>query len=141
MAGNRADSIINSSGKRTEFFSDFMTSFAKTPIGDQLSRSLNERSINQSLKNLILTGLGERLYQPAIGSFVQDILFEPNFESSLNSLNFYIQNTIENNEPRVDLISIDSKVINDNEINISIYYRLINNPEPISYSFILRRVR
>lgn len=142
LNNNRADALINNSGKKPEFFSDFSTNFAKTPVGDQLSRAINERAVNQSLRNLILTNLGERLFQPNVGSGLYSMLFEPNFSDSLNSVRFFIQNTIENNEPRVNLL--DVRVVsseNDQEIIINIFYSLINNPEPITFSFILKRVR
>ena len=74
MAITRADTFTESK-KKIEFFSDFTNSFAKTPFGDQLGKLTNERSVSQSLKNLILTNLGERLFQPFVGSNVNAILF------------------------------------------------------------------
>jgi hypothetical protein len=55
---------LTGAGKKEEYYSDFLNSFAKTPVGEQLARVLNERSINQALKNIILTNRGERLFQP-----------------------------------------------------------------------------
>lgn len=142
MALTRADTFTETK-KKIDFFSDFVNSFAKTPYGDQLSRITNEKSVNQSLKNLILTNLGERLFQPDIGSNVNSTLFENNSLVTLSNLQFYIQNTIQNNEPRVNLIdvSVDTNINNENEIIITIFYNLINNPETISFSFFLKRVR
>jgi phage baseplate assembly protein W len=141
MAITRADTFTESK-KKIEFFSDFTNSFAKTPFGDQLGKLTNERSVSQSLKNLILTNLGERLFQPFVGSNVNAILFENNTEDTLNNLEFYIQNTIENNEPRVNLIQVlVNSGYGENSISITIVYNLINNPEPVSFSFLLKRVR
>jgi phage baseplate assembly protein W len=141
MAITRADTFTESK-KKIEFFSDFTNSFAKTPFGDQLGKLTNERSVSQSLKNLILTNLGERLFQPFVGSNVNAILFENNTEDTLNNLEFYIQNTIENNEPRVNLIQVlVNSGYGENSISITIVYNLINNPEPVSFSFFLKRVR
>jgi phage baseplate assembly protein W len=141
MAITRADTFTESK-KKIEFFSDFTNSFAKTPFGDQLGKLTNERSVSQSLKNLILTNLGERLFQPFVGSNVNSILFENNTEDTLNNLEFYIQNTIENNEPRVNLIQVlVNSGYGENSISITIVYNLINNPEPVSFSFLLKRVR
>ena len=71
----RAESI-SPKGKQGEFFSDFLNSFAKTPVGNQLGRVTNEKSVNQSLRNLIKTNLGERFFQPIVGSDVNASLFE-----------------------------------------------------------------
>ncbi|CAB4162789.1 baseplate wedge subunit [uncultured Caudovirales phage] len=136
----RADTLTNN--KKTEFFSDFLDSFAKTPYGNQLGRVVNEKSVNQSLKNLLLTNLGERLYQPTIGSNIINSLFELNLVENRNTLEFFIETTIKNNEPRVIPLQISvNSTDNENQIQIQIVYTLINNPTPISFSFLLKRAR
>jgi len=138
---NRAQTLTGSS-KKEEFYSDFVTSFAKTPVGNQLARVINNNSINQSLKNIILTNRGERLFQPGIGSDINAMLFENNIESNLTTLDFYIRNAIEANEPRVNLIDLQiAPGQSDHEIIIAIVYNTINNPEPVLFEYILKRVR
>ena len=141
MSITRADTFTETK-KKIEFFSDFVDSFAKTPFGNQLGKLTNEKAVNQSLKNLILTNLGERLFQPNIGSNVNAILFENNTADALNNLEFYIQNTIDNNEPRINLLKVlVNSNYGENGITVTIVYNLINNPESISFSFLLKRVR
>lgn len=137
----RAETLTTAS-RKTEFYSDFATSFAKSPVGNQLAKVVNERSINQALKNLIFTNLGERLFQPSIGSDIMKSLFENNTEDTLHTLEFYIDRTIKSNEKRVHLldISVDSGQT-ENELVITIVYNTINNPEPITFEYILKRVR
>jgi phage baseplate assembly protein W len=138
---SRAEVTIKSN-KKIEFFSDFVNSFAKTPVGDQLARVINERSINQALKNLIFTNYGERLFQPGIGSSINALLFEQNVESNLSTIQNYIERTINFNEPRVELIDVvvDS-TDEEHEVAVSITYRVINRTEQVNFSFIFRRVR
>lgn len=137
----RADTLTGTT-KNLEYFSDFTSNFAKTPVGNQLSRVINERSINQALKNLILTNLGERLFQPYIGTNVNATLFENNYPEDLDRLEFFIETTIRNNETRVNLIGVTAVTGNvENEIVITIVYNTINNPEPVSFEYILKRVR
>jgi phage baseplate assembly protein W len=128
--------------KRVEYYSDFTRNFAKSPVGNELSRVVNDNSIQQSLKNLILTNLGERLFQPYIGSNILATLFENNYYENLTELEFFIQNTIDNNEPRVNLLEISAENSqNEQEIIINIIYNTINNSEPVTFNFILKRVR
>ena len=149
----RAESI-SPKEKQGEVFSDFLNSFAKTPIGEQLGRVTNEKSVNQALRNLIKTNVGERLYQPLIGSDVNASLFENNTEYQINNLQFFIETTIRNNEPRVNLVNvlIESSLdfntsetnvpINENEIIITIVYTLINSNQEITLTIpLLKRVR
>lgn len=142
MPITRADTFTGSK-KQIEYFSDFLTSFAKTPIGNQLARVTNEQAVVQSLKNLIRTNLGERLFQPTVGSDVMATLFELNTDDARDSLELFINNTIENNEPRVNLIQtiINTDGINENQIEITLIYNLINNPEEQTLTLILKRVR
>ena len=138
---SRADSSINNS-KRSEFNSDFLNSFAVSPVGNQLGRVVNERAIVQSLKNIISTDLGERLFQPNIGSDIRRMLFENIAQENLTAVSSYIQTAILRNEPRVSLLNIDvTSYPEENGISITIYYNMINNPETLSFTFILKRVR
>ena len=133
---------LTGSNKRVEYYSDFTRNFAKTPVGNELSRVINDNSIQQSLKNLILTNLGERLFQPYVGSNVLASLFENNNQENFSELEFYIQNTIDNNEPRVNLLAINiGEGQSEHELLVEIVYNTINNPEEVTFTFILKRVR
>lgn len=139
----RADTLTGTK-KQLEFFSDFNNNFTKTPYGNQLARVTNVESINQSLRNLIKTNLGERLFQPFIGSDIYASLFENNNSDYMDLLEMFITNTINNNEPRVKLIQVDvaqTTGFNENEVEINIQYYVINNPDPVTLTVILKRVR
>jgi len=141
MTITRADTLTVSK-KQQEYFSDFLNSFAYSPVNNNLAKISNEESVKQSLKNLILTSLGERIFQPNIGSGVNNLLFENSTRPTLNSIEFNIQNTIKYNEPRVNIIDVKAKeTTNPNAVQVDIVFSMINNPEPISINFILKRVR
>lgn len=134
--------VLTGTAIKPEFYSDFLDSFMQTPAGNQLAKVVNERSVGQALKNLILTRTGERFFNPNFGSEVLNSLFENNSSGFLSDLEFYIQTAILNNEPRVNVTDITVKSINDDhEVEINIYYTLINNPEPLNFRYILKRVR
>lgn len=142
MATITRANTLTAAKKQQEFFSDFFDSFVKTPFGNDLARITNERDVNQSLKNLIQTNLGERLFQPTIGSNVNRSLFEMNNFVETNALEFYITNTIQNNEPRVILDSVTViPTIDEGSVKITVSYYLINNPNLVTLDFILRRIR
>ena len=127
--------------KKTELYSDFLTSFSKTPVGNKLAKVVNERSINQSLKNIILKDFGERLFQPGIGSNISAMLFENNIESNLSTIEFYISQSISINEKRVNLIEVNIESgTSEHELVINILYNTINSPQPVLFNYIFRRV-
>ena len=151
----RAESI-SPKEKQTEYFSDFLNSFAKTPVGNQLGRVTNEKAVNQSLRNLIKTNLGERFFQPIVGSDVNASLFENVNNILLNDIEENIKLTIQNNEPRINLLEVSVQpseisddeardfggfLIQNNSISVTIVYNIINNSEEITLTTILTRVR
>lgn len=142
MAITRAQAL-SGTRKQREFFSDFVTSFKKTPAGDQLGRVINEDSVNQSLRNLIKTNIGERLFQPILGSDIYALLFEHNTDQNRDLVTTYIRALINNNEPRVNLLNVEliPDLVNENRIEVNLTYNLINNPDPINLTILLKRVR
>ena len=137
----RADTLTGAK-KKTEYFSDFMDNFDKNPFGNQLAKITNEKAVSQSIKNLILTNSGERPFQPYIGTNVYNLLFEPNFTDSADLVEKLIRNCIENNEPRAIIQEIIFPEQRDEySIEITIVYNVINNPEPVNLTLVLKRVR
>jgi len=98
------------------------------PTTGLLARVINEDSVKQSLRNLILTNPTERFYQPFLGSKVRSSLFEPMTPVTVDTIRFSIENTIKQ-EPRVQLVRLD--VIPDydnNQYNVGIYFEVLNFP-------------
>jgi phage baseplate assembly protein W len=141
MAVTRAETLTSST-KKTEYYSDIPNSFAQTPFGNELTKIINEKSITQSLKNLILTELGERLFQPTIGSDITAMLFEPNYRDYASEIELYVRSTIENHEPRAQVEQVlFPETFDETSVEITIIYRVINNIEPITLNLVLKRVR
>ena len=57
-------------------YSDIPNSFVAHPVSGDVTRKRNEDSIVQSIRNLLLTDRGERLFQPDVGSDIRAVLFE-----------------------------------------------------------------
>jgi phage baseplate assembly protein W len=136
----RADVVQRT--KPVEHFSDFLNNMDVHPLNKTIGRVLNEESVRQSLKNLILTNIGERLFQPTIGSDVYKSLFEPNDVITAENISYHISSTIKHNEPRVILLNVITTPNQDDySFNVNIVFSLINNPATINLNLILRRVR
>jgi phage baseplate assembly protein W len=149
---NRADAYTSFKNKRI-YYSDFTDNFNQTPFGQNLAVITNEQDISQSIKNLVFTNYGERLFQPSIGCNVTGSLFELSGIPLINLLQDSITSTITFNEPRAFLQSVvvqDPNNVNNpttpassdkNSIEVSITYSLVNNPAPIKLSIFLNRIR
>jgi phage baseplate assembly protein W len=131
------------SQRDNEVFSDFLDSFKYSPFGNDLSKVTNVKAINQALRNLVYTNLGERLFQPDIGCDVYAILFQLTYTEQTNFIKRTIAQSIKLHEPRALLQDIVVKFYDDqpNSVEIDILYTPINNPEPQTLTVILKRVR
>ena len=136
----RADKYSQKS--KQEYFSDFLNDFDTHPISHSLVRVTNENAVKQSIRNLILTNLGERLFSPNIGSDIARALFEPNDVVTAENIVFYIKNTISHNEPRAVLLDVRVTTKLDNySMVVNVVFSLINSNEPVTLDVILKRVR
>lgn len=138
---SRADSFTQLSGK-AEQFSDFLVNFNSHPMTGALGKITNEASVRRSIMNLISTNLGERPFQPNVGSDVNRALFEPLDQIAATSLQRAVTNTIKYNEPRANLLGVTVYPgVQPNTLVVNVIFSLINTSTPISLDVVLQRVR
>lgn len=130
-------------GKPTnQIYSDFLNDLNPHPIVKDIVKYTNENAVTRSIRNLLLTNRGERLYQPNIGSDINRMLFEPMSEGISELLSTYINNTINTYEPRAKVLNIKAIPDYDNNLyTVFITFMVINKQEPITFNISLRRVR
>ena len=124
-------------------FKDISMSFQVNPLTYDLIATKNETAIARSIRNLILTNQGERFFNNNLGSRVNGLLFENLDDITASSVKDEIKNVIDNYEPRVELISVNSSPDYDNgELNITIRYYIIGiDAQPQQLSFALQPTR
>lgn len=128
--------------KKKILYSDFFKDLTQNPLSLDLAVKINEESVKESIKNLILTDRGERLFQPSLGSDVKASLFELNTPVGIKILQEKIRAVLVNYEPRAEIIDIriDSK-IDDNSVRIEIFFAVQNKEEPIAVTVFIERTR
>jgi phage baseplate assembly protein W len=124
-------------------FKDISMSFQVNPINYDLIGLKNENAIARSVRNLVLTYPGERFFNENLGSKVSRSLFESIDEISASVIKDEIENTIQNYEPRVNLIEVTVSPNYDNaEFNVTINYRIVGiDALPQQLSFALQPTR
>ena len=128
--------------RNTRTFSDLDINFLVNPVTGDIARKYDEAAIKQSVKNLILTNHYERLFHPEIGSQVTALLFEPFSPMMKFTLERAIINTINNHEPRVQLLAVDVALNEDNHtVYVSITFRIVNTERPLVVDITLKRTR
>ncbi len=137
----RADNYTQTQ-KTPDLFSDFLVDLTPHPITKDLARAKNDAAIKRSVRNLVLTNVTERLFQPTIGGNVKKVLFEPNDIIAASELEYEISNVINNHEPRVSLIQVQAQSNpNGNDLTVSIIFAIINSQTIQTVDLILRRIR
>lgn len=124
-------------------FKDIGIEFQINPLNYDLIANKNEKAISRSLKNLMLTNPGERLFNQNIGSKILGSLFENMDEASAFEVREEIINTVINYEPRVELkrVTVEPNYDN-NEFNVTIDYTIVGIDLPTQrLSFPLQSVR
>ena len=124
-------------------FKDISLSFQVNPLNYDIIATKNETAIARSVRNLILTQPGERFFNQNLGSGVSKALFENLDQISASVIKDEIENTINNYEPRVDLINVDVEPNYDNnEFNVTIHYYIVGiDVLPQQLSFALQPTR
>ena len=124
------------------FFSDFNMSFATHDTTKDLSVLKNENSVKQAIKNLILTDVFERPFQPGIGCNIRNVLFELFSPQTSDRAKTYIRETIEQYEPRASIKDISvSPNVDQNSLAATIKFSIINTVEIQNLTVLVDRIR
>lgn len=123
-------------------YTDFHKDLTVNPLSNDIALLLDEEAVKESLKNLLLTDRGERLFQPEVGSDIRASLFENNTPSALVILKQQVIDTINNFETRVTLIDVAVQSEYDqNRVVIVIQFFIKNKETPVTLSLFLQRTR
>ena len=121
-------------------FADINITFSKNRFTDDCSKVSNENSIKQSIKNLVLTRPGEKLFQSNVGSGVYQRLFEQLDPFTLDTIQGDIINTINQYESRVQLLSCKlTPFYSAGKVSVAVKYKVVGLPIVESISFVLQR--
>jgi phage baseplate assembly protein W len=112
-------------------FKDISSSLQLNPLNLDLIAIKNETAISRSIRNLILTNPGERFFNENLGSNISKSLFENIDEISSEIIQSQVENTINQYEPRVELIEVIVDPDFDNySFNLTIVYNIVGIDVP-----------
>lgn len=128
--------------KTNNLYSDITTNFNIHPIKGDLMLLTDADAVKRSIRNLVFTDPFERFFNPLLGGGINASLFENISRDTEDIIKIRITETIENYEPRANLISVKVKAFPDqNAYNVTIVFSINSSVQPIQLDFILRRVR
>jgi Bacteriophage baseplate protein W len=102
-----------------------------------------EDNVEQSLRLLLLTRLGERVMRGDFGSRLGELVFAPGSEQNLRALENEVQNAILKFEPRVDVLDVtaEADAADPTKITVALSYRVrrTNTRDTLVFPFYLVR--
>jgi phage baseplate assembly protein W len=112
-------------------FKDLSASFQTNPLSNDLIALKNESAIARSVRNLVLTGQGERPFQPVLGTGVNNLLFDNMDKLTASAIRSELRTTIENYEPRVEINEIIVEAdFERNAFDVTLQYFIIGMDVP-----------
>ena len=125
-------------------YSDLRKDMLLSPVNSDVSRYTDEDSVKESIKNLLLTDTGERLFNPSLGSNIRRMLFENIlYPETRYIIKESIGTAITNFEPRAILQAVTALPDYDrNAYEVKIEFYVVNTPtELVDMSVLLERLR
>ena len=123
-------------------YKDLDLNFKAHPVTKDVIKRTGNAAIIGALRNLILTNLYEKPFQPSFGSRVRGLLFEDVSYITASVLQSEISKTIENFEPRVgiDAIKVQANP-EENRYDVAIRFYINNLEAPVTINFCLEKIR
>lgn len=123
-------------------FSDLDLRFERNPITNDIGRKTDNEAIKMAMKNILLTKFFERPFNSALGSGVQNMLFEPLNPLSASMLKKMVEQALTNFEPRIDLQSVTvSMQEEENSMMVTVNYTILGLQSLQTFNVILERTR
>ena len=112
-------------------FKDLSMTFQANPLNSDLIGLKNENAIARSIRNIVFTLPGEKFFNENFGSQISWILFENVDYLTASIIVDEITNSIENYEPRVNLLNVEAfPNFDNNAFDVIITYEIIGADVP-----------
>jgi phage baseplate assembly protein W len=123
-------------------WSDLDLDFIAHPVTKDIISKTDVEAVKRSVRNLILTNRYERPFQPDIDGGVTRHLFELSTPHTKHDIKNAIETCIANFEPRASVISvIVGGDLDKNGFDVTINFRVVNTPDPVTIELFLERLR
>ena len=128
--------------RNTRTFSDLNLLFTVNPATLDITKRLDEEAIKASVRNLIQTKNFERPFHPEIGCQVNNLLFENISPVIFQLMKKTIFDVLEKFEPRIVVLDVLAQETPDqNFLDVTIIFKVINTERPITLKTTIQRVR
>ena len=134
--------VLKGISTHTRGWSDLDLDFTAHPVTKDIVRKTNVEAVKRSVRNLIRTNRYEKHFHPEVDGGVTRHLFGLSTAHTKHDINLAVRNCLKNFEPRVEVDEVRvSGDLDRNGFNVSIFFTVINSPEPVEVELFLERIR
>jgi phage baseplate assembly protein W len=124
------------------FYKDLDLDFTRNVVTNDVVKIEDVNAVKRSVRNLIQTNHYERPFHPELGCGIRELLFENFTPLTGIFIRRKVEEVITNYEPRARLSQVTVNEQPDrNGIEVTVYFYVMNIPEPVSVSTLLQRIR
>ena len=135
-------SNTNKSKKASRDFVDLNLDFTRNVVTNDIVKIEGVDAVKRSVKNLIQTNFYERPFHPELGCGIRELLFENFTPVTGIFIRRKIEEVITNFEPRARISQVAVNEQPDrNGIEVTVYFYVMNMPNPVSVTTVLQRIR
>ena len=135
-------SNTNKSKKASRDFVDLNLDFTRNIVTNDIVKIEGVDAVKRSVKNLIQTNFYERPFHPELGCGIRELLFENFTPVTGIFIRRKVEEVITNFEPRARISQVAVNEQPDrNGIEVSVYFYVMNMPNPVSVTTVLQRIR
>jgi|TARA_B100000035_G_C20650584_1_gene400783 phage baseplate assembly protein W len=132
----------NKSKKSVRTFKDLDLDFTRNIVTNDVVKIEDVNAVKRSVRNLIQTNHFERPFHPELGCGIRELLFENFTPLTGIFIRRKVEEVITNYEPRARLSQVTVNEQPDrNAIAVTVYFYVMNMPEPVSVTTLLQRIR
>ena len=134
----KADSKINAF---KDDYSDLDVMFVAHPISGDIAIKKDSDAVKRSVRNILLTNNYERPFRPNFGANLRARLFELNDFGTHELLVSDIKEALTMLEPRITNVGVRIVDTDDNNINVTVFYKIKNGNLQTEQNIKITRVR
>ena len=135
-------SSTNKSKRSNRIYKDLDLNFTRNPVTNDVTKIEDVDAVKRSVRNLVQTNFYERPFHPELGCGVRELLFENFTPVTGIFIQRKVEEVITNYEPRARISQVAVNEQPDrNGIEVTVYFYVMNMPNPVSVTTVLQRIR
>jgi len=133
---------VSITSTRSKQYTDIDLTFTAKPSSGEIYKKFGSNAVKQAVKTLVLTNSYEKPFNPNFGGDLMGQLFELADRNNSSMIKRNIIENIEVYEPRAEILDVNVSILPDNNLlDVSIKFKVVNTEEQVEFTTTLSRLR